>query len=191
MYLENLPGWRLNRLNTSGYTRPNLSGQHRPISKSSACEIMEKMRVHDTPSKVLRFGLTEIAKPARVPESERTKAMLQRYNTYSQYHHYIMGSPEANDTPGKSRKKEEGFRIAKWVSDSLPLSRSEAKAIGCTDIFIPLAARALGHYGPWQTQVLRHVNFPLISQEVLRYRSQAPSTILMSVDCRKLTEITG
>ena len=152
---------------------------------------MESMRDQNIPSKVLRFGVTEIAKPASVPESERTKAMLQRYNEYSQYHKYLPIRLEVDDTPGERRRKEKGFEIAKWVSDSLPLSRSEAKAMGCTAKFTPLKTRALGDYGPWQTQVLRHVNFPLISREVSRHRSQEPSSVLMSIDCSTLTKITG
>ena len=148
------------------------------------------MRDQNIPSKVLRFGVTGIAKPASVPESERTKAMLQRYNEYSQYHKYLPIRLEVDDTPGERRRKEKGFEIAKWVSDSLPLSRSEAKAMGCTATFTPLTTRALGNYGPWQTQVLRHVNFPLVSQEV-RHRLQEPSSVLMSINHSTLTKIIG
>ena len=169
MHAECAPVSHYNRQNPCSSVRPNLSGQHYPISMSAACEIMEKMRSQDMPSKVLRFGVNDTAKPTSIPEHERTKAMLQRYNKYSQYHNYLTSIPQASDTAGKRRKKQEGFRVAKWVSASLPLSRSEAEAMGCTTAFIPLTTRAMGNYGPWQTQVLRHVNFPLVSQEVSRY----------------------
>jgi hypothetical protein len=165
------------RSQPSASIRPNLSGQH---PKSTACELMEKMRSKKIPSKVLRSAVHETSKPVSVPDHERTKVMLQRFNKCSQYHNYVLAIPKDNDTPAKRRKKEEGFEIAKWLSASLPLSRSEASFMGCTATFIPLTTRALGEYGPWQTQVLRHVNFPLVSQTVRWQRCREGATILMS-----------